>query len=108
MRRLAVYTAIVGLCGLVGVANAGKQPFQIADDLGNMVASEGLCGLVYDQGAVAAYISENIPESDMSFPASLSTAVSYIKPTFDKMSASEKTAHCVQIVRVAKYNKFIK
>lgn len=80
---------------------------QLATDLGTMLASEEICGFTYDQAAISAYIERKVPADDMSFASTLQLMVQGQTYSMSKMSQSSKTAHCTQIARVAKANKFI-
>lgn len=70
--------------------------------LGSVLASEEPCGLTYDQSAIEAYISKNVKADDMQFPSTLQMMTEGQKYQMKDMSASQMTAHCAQIKRLAK------
>lgn len=96
---------VVLLCSRAPEALATDQ--DLAWKLGSVIGSEEFCGLSYDQGAIEAFVARNVSENDMAFAAELDDQVGGTKVENKEMSASEKTAHCTQIRRVAKSFGFI-
>lgn len=86
---------------------AQYENYQLATDLGTVLAAEEMCGLEYSQDAIAAFIEANVPADDMSFAGNLADIVMVEGLTNGEMSKSAQTAHCAQIKRVAIHNKFI-
>ena len=94
---------------LISVA-AQAQSFdsiQKAQELGSILASEEMCGLVYDQDAISRWIDENTDPGDMGFSGMLSMMTEGSKLQFADMSKSSKTAHCRSIERTARHFAFI-
>jgi hypothetical protein len=76
--------------------------------LGKVLASEGPCGLTYDQEAIGNWIDKNTDPSDLVFPSYLSIGAASIRLRIKTMSTSSKTAHCLSVERTARYLGFIK
>ena len=74
---------------------------EFANHLGTVLASEAACGLTYNQDAIAALISDRVEADDMAFPSLLDTMTSGAAFSLGQMGESQKTAHCVQIRRIA-------
>jgi hypothetical protein len=70
--------------------------------LADVLASEQFCGLNYDEAAIRAFIDKNAPADDMTFNNALELITAGSRRENQRLSASEKVAHCEQIVRVAK------
>jgi hypothetical protein len=84
------------------------QRMELSHNLGMTLASEELCGLHYDQDAIAAFIEKKVPADDMSFAGSLNIMTIGSGVQIKEMSPSSLTAHCAQMKRVAKSYGFIK
>ncbi|UWU80723.1 signal recognition particle [Bradyrhizobium huanghuaihaiense] len=80
----------------------------LANELGSILASEKVCGLTYDQAAIAAFVEQRVPANDMSFPSTLNMMVTGNAVQIEGLSPSAKTAHCTQVRRVAKSYGFAK
>lgn len=80
----------------------------LANELGSVLASEELCGLAYDQAAIAGFIEKRVRADDLAFASSLKMMTSGNEFQLRGMSPSSKTAHCTQIRRVAKSYGFTK
>ncbi len=89
-------------------AFAAKDSTQIAIELGSVLASEEPCGLTYDQKEIENFIVNHIDERDMGFSSMLETMTMGSKFQFESLSASQRTARCIQIKRVAKKYGFTK
>lgn len=72
-----------------------------AQALGNVLGSESVCELSFNQDAIAAYIDATIPADDMKFTPMLITMTTASERQASEMSRSALTAHCRQIARVA-------
>ena len=81
---------------------ASRSAVSLASDLGSVLASESICGLTYDQAAIGAWIEKEVPAEAMDFPSSLQTMTRGYGRQFQNMGASEKTAHCTAVKRIAK------
>ena len=66
-----------------------------------VLASETVCGLTFDQEAVAAYVASNVAADDLEFPGQLRNAVQFNQNTAGTMTASQTTALCAQISSLA-------
>lgn len=80
---------------------------QKATALGNLLASEELCGFVFNQDAIARWIDENTDPADMGFSATLHMMTEGAKFGFPDMSESSRTAHCRSIERTARHFDFV-
>ena len=99
MRCLIAPAIMVMLCSQSAAAMDSEKA---ADSLGNILASEEACELHYDQAAIAAWVEANVAATDMDFPDTLGRVVRVSKYEITKQSSSERTAHCVQVRRLAK------
>jgi len=103
--------AVIALPLVLVVAPASAQSLKsmnLASELGTVLASEELCGLSYDQDAIAAFIEQNVPADDMGFASNLQMMTEGQAFNLRDMSTSARTAHCTQIRRVAISYGFIK
>ena len=91
----------------IAASAQSMDSLQKARDLGNLIASEELCGLVFNQDAIARWIDENTDPADMGFSATLQMMTEGAAFGFSDMSESSKTAHCRSIERTARYFGFI-
>lgn len=80
----------------------------LATELGSVLASEEMCGMVYDQAAITAFVEKRVKPDDMSFANTLRMMTTGQEFQMKNMGASAKTAHCTQIRRVAKSYGFTK
>jgi len=78
-----------------------------AGSLGSVLGSEKACSLKFDQKAIEAWIEKNVKANDMEFAGMLNLMAAGTTQEIKDMSAAQKAAHCTQIRRVAKANKFI-
>lgn len=72
-----------------------------ASDLGKLIAAEQPCGIVFDQAAIAAVVEKNVPAGQMDFMTYLDAGIGVGKRNLEQMSATARTAACVQARRVA-------
>jgi hypothetical protein len=105
MKRLILAAGIVGLATGGSLAQSAQR---IALDLGTVIGSERACGLTFDQAAIAAFIEKKVAATDMEFMTTMNNSASMAEIDVKEFSASQRTAHCTQIARVAKSNGFIK
>lgn len=105
--RWKIVIAVLAMSASVSAAHAAYNALVLANELGNVLAAEELCGLTFDQAAIASFVEKRVPADDMSFAGYLQTQVDGIRIGFEDMSASQKTAHCTQIKRVAKSYGFL-
>lgn len=93
---------------LAAPAAAFNSPnFQIAMDLGGLLASESLCGLSYNHDAIDAYIDANVDHTDMGFASDLASAVSMNGFQLGDMTESARRAHCRAVTGTARHHGFI-
>jgi hypothetical protein len=76
--------------------------------MGSVLGSENFCCLSYDQAAIKAFVEKYVSADDMNFANSVRALTLATKTQTEKMSISEKTAHCTQIERIAKFYGFMK
>lgn len=98
MRALLLLLATAG----PALAWSDTDRITFAGSLGSVLASEEMCGLTFNQQAITDLVAAKVPADDMEFPSTLNMMVSGAEFTNKRMSASQKTAHCAQISRVAK------
>jgi hypothetical protein len=91
---------------LLAFANSTKtgrlESMTLATQIGDLIASEEICGLKHDQNAIEVFIDNNVAADDLSFVSMLDTMTGGAEFTLKDMSQGQKTAHCRQIERVAK------
>lgn len=85
-----------------------SKSIQLAQNLGNLIASEQYCELSYSQEAIADFVKMNVSAEDMEFPTRLEGFIALSNFTLESKSLTAKIAHCTQITRLAKSNRFIK
>ncbi|ELT50989.1 hypothetical protein [Brucella intermedia] len=105
MKGILTAIAVFGFCTAAQASDVKSS--QLANRLGSVLASEEACGLTYDQGAIEKFISANVAADDMSFPSMLDVMTNGNRVSLERMSPSQKTAHCTQVRRVAKSYKFV-
>ena len=103
-KRLVMLIAV-----LVPAVSAAQSTDSLvkAQELGNILASEELCGLVFNQDAIVRWIDDNTDPADMGFSGMLQMMTEGAKFGFPGMSESSKTAHCRSVERVAQHFGFI-
>lgn len=106
--KLYPAVALAVMLSFAPVTAQGFKSMTLASNLGTVLASEEMCGLSYDQEAIAAFIEENVDPKDMGFASNLQMMTEGQAYNLRDMSASARTAHCTQIRRVAKSYGFIK
>ena len=106
--RKQLWLVFALLCAPKAALSQNLESMQLAQELGNLIASEKFCNLEYDQDAIRAFIKEHVREDDMSFAGTLQLMTAGAQFQLNQMSASAKTAHCAQTARVARSYKFVK
>lgn len=104
MRMVLVVVAAVALASDVARA---ESALGIALNLGTVIGSEGPCELSYDLAAIEAYIAANVPEADMGFMSAMNNSARSAGRELAEFGASQKTAHCAQVGRIARAFGFI-
>jgi hypothetical protein len=105
--RAGIYLAVL-VTGLAYGPLAQAQASDVAEGLGQVLASEQGCALQYDRNAIERFIGENVDAHDMAFTEQLGLETRVVGREVARMSPSSLAAHCSQIRRVAKANGFIK
>lgn len=102
--------AAVGCLMSVGVAVDARaaSSLQTAFQIGDLIGSEAGCGLAFDQGAIQRFIESKVSDADMDFTGSMNSHANAVAYRLQSFSASQKTAHCTQVKRVAKKYGFLK
>ena len=106
MSRMQIFVAATTAFIWAHVAEAAGN--EVAEQLGVIIASEELCGHAYEQAAVEAFISEYVPADDAEFPGQLAGQIAMRKAYDQNITATEKTARCAQVTRLAKHFGFVK
>lgn len=81
--------------------------FEVADQLGHLLASEQACALAFDHDAIGAYIDEHVDAADMDFTSNLAMRVRIFTRQVEEMNPSTLAAQCRQAERVARSFNFI-
>ena len=100
MKRISLMVSAAALL-LEATSPAHATDDNLAFQLGTIFGSESFCGLSFNQAAIQAFIEKNVREDDLQFAGELSTMTDGTKAENEKMSASERTARCVQVRRSA-------
>jgi len=106
--RKQLWLVLALLCAPKAAQSQNVESMQLAQELGNLIASEKFCNLEYDQDAISAFIKGHVREDDMSFAGTLQLMTAGAEFQLKQMSPSAKTAHCAQTARVARSYKFVK
>lgn len=85
-----------------------SKSIQLAQNLGNLIASEQYCDLSYNQEAIADFVKMNVSAEDMEFPTRLEGFITLSNFTLESKSPTAKMAHCTQVTRLAKSHRLIK
>lgn len=104
--RMALAAALAATTG-PALAMDDLQAMQAAAALSTIIGSEQACGLTYDQAAIAAWITANVPPERMDFASTLQLLTMGQEHKVTKMSRSALTAHCAAVAASARHNKFI-
>lgn len=92
---------VVALFALALAAPAHAQDRDFRNGLADLLASEEVCGLSYDQAALARLVSDRVAADDVSFTDDVASLSGFAKYRLDSMGASARTVHCTQIARLA-------
>jgi hypothetical protein len=79
-----------------------RDSYDAASQLADVLVSEEMCGLTFDQAAIDAWISANVAEDDMEFTGNLTALTSVSEYSLGDITPSAKTARCAQVRRVSK------
>lgn len=98
-----------GITGFLTItsAAAAQDLWEIADNLGYVIASEEPCDLSYDQEQIARFIDENVPGDAMDFPSNLQGAIARAELDIQDNSSSAMTAHCRSVTNIARHHGFV-
>ncbi len=89
------------------MAEAAAEPtdyadsFVTADRLANILASDELCSIQFNQDAINAYIEENVAPDDLAFASTLRRRATSIYALISMQPEAEQDAHCFQVRRSA-------
>jgi hypothetical protein len=101
-------TALVAGLLLIAAQTAVRaDSLEFATHLGNMLASESVCGLSYKAEAIEGLIAKKVKADDIEFPSTLNVMTSGSEYQLRDLTASAKVAHCAQVRRAAKAYGFI-
>jgi hypothetical protein len=73
-----------------------------ANELGAVLASEGVCKLSLNQAGIEAWIAANVAADDLSFAPNLSVMIMGQEHQIQGLSDSAKIAHCAAVRQTAK------
>lgn len=100
--RLLAVAALLAAPGAAHAAgDADSRAMIIANDLATILASEEMCGLSYDQAAIAKYVADTVPPEAMGFAGQLNMMTTGAKFSLEGMNESSKTAHCAAVLQTA-------
>lgn len=92
-------------CLLVAWPAAAQDSWNVAAQIGSVIASEQACGVRLDPVAIEAYIAARVDPGDLEFTAALGVNTRGVGREIEQMSDSLRVAHCAQIRRVVEaYN----
>ncbi len=106
-RWIKMSAALVVSTPLSALAWDDFESMTLANALGTVLASESRCTLTYNQDAIAAFIEQSVPASDLNFAPMLNTMTMGQELQFEEMSESSQTAHCAAVKQSAKHFGFI-
>ena len=95
----------LALIASTSVAYADTTSF--GNELGNLLASESVCGLKYRRGAIQELVRKQVGGDMVEFATTLSLLTSNAAFTIHRMSASAQAAHCAQMRVEAKALGFL-
>lgn len=95
--RQTVFAALLAASMPFGLQAQADGTYDLARTMAALLAAEKPCGLTYSQAAIAAWITANIQPDDLDFAPTLQTLTAMASYSFDDMSASQKTAHCMAV-----------
>jgi hypothetical protein len=84
-----------------------KRNFDIARDLGLLLASEKYCEVKYQQEAIDKFVERTVDANDLSFTRKLNAAIRISGVAISDLTTSQKTAHCKSIIRSAQAYEFL-
>lgn len=88
-------------------AEADLETMTIASSLGQIIGAEAVCGLVYDQAAIAAFIDERVDPAQLDFAASLNMMIMGGRYNAEEWSGAAKAAQCRAVENKARAYGFI-
>jgi|GEM_PF-4737103 len=102
-----IYVSISGLAQAANYSSQDREMF--IDGLAHLILAEKPCALTYNQQAIAAYITDNVPEADMNFISDLSDKELLYSEDIAKMQANptSKTVYCTMEERLASHLGFL-
>jgi hypothetical protein len=103
LQKLLIGTA----AALLLATSPAVAEFALAEQLGDLMASEQICHLTFNQDAIRRFINENVKASDMDFTNQLALVVRVHTREHAKLSGISLVAQCEQVQRVAQAHGFI-
>lgn len=76
-------------------------------DLATVLAAEALCGLTFNQAAIADFIQLRVDPADLSFAATLQRDVRYAELFAAELTGSVKVAYCAAVEQTARHYGFL-
>lgn len=107
LRRAAVALLLASAFAPVALGQASLETMSLANNLGTVIAGEKVCGFTYNQQAIAAFISENVPADDLDFAPMLAMSVTGQEFSAGGLSESARTAQCAAIAQSARHYGFM-
>lgn len=106
--RHRLFVALTFIMSFATGSTMALDSYDAAEQLANVLASEQICNLTFDQDAIEAWIEANVAADDMEFSGNLTGSMSLSEYMLDEMPPSAQTAHCAQVRRVSKSFGFTK
>lgn len=101
------YLAALLVAGQAAAAQ-DTDSITLATELGAVLAGGELCGYTFDSAAIIAFVRDNVPPDDMSFPSMLTTMVTGSKFQLQDLSQSALIAQCAAVENTARHYGFMK
>ena len=95
----------VALVMLASPSRADTTSF--GNELGNLLASESVCGLKYRPEAIEALVRRRVGGDLVEFASTLSLLTSNAAFDLQSMSADAKAVHCAEVKKTARSYGFI-
>jgi len=107
-RNCLLTLACLAIAFAAGPVHAQEDSGTLAVALGEVLGSEGFCGLTYDQNAIRTLMDKNGRKEDTEFSSTLRMVTGWTRYQESNMSASAKADRCTEIERVARSYGFIR
>ena len=97
----------VVIAGALPVAAQDLDLFNLANELGMILASADHCGFAFEREAVDAYVAARVPPDAVGFASDLHGAVTVANLTLPSQSDTVKAAHCAVVGQTARHFGFM-